>query len=115
MCGGGEGEYLSGPLFLIGAFGKGNIFGVYSSCVSCTLFYVDAAEGRLVGLGVGWLPSHRAPSVYMCHSLVSTWVWVAFFTRYECLSSSGGFFRASLEPESWVPESSRSPSSASAS
>ena len=41
---------LSIPLFVIIVFGKSITFGVDCSCVSYTLFYVDATEGIIVGL-----------------------------------------------------------------
>ena len=95
---------LSGPLFVIGTFERSFTSRDACSCVSYMLFRVDAAEGIVAGLGAreGALSS-GTKRLFL--SLIRFYVGgVAFFKRFECLSSSGGSSRASLEPESRVPK-----------
>ena len=70
------------------------------------LFFIARALGEICTLEV-------IGCIYLSFTFMGTVKVV--FTRLECPLSSGGSSRASLEPEIWVPKSSRSTSSASVS
>jgi len=109
-----EGEGIVSDLsFIVGVDVTYITFGVACPCVSSLIGCVVVTEGVLDGLLLGSLSSHRAAGVYMFPSLVSMGVGVAVLSRFDWPSSSGGSSRASLKHESWVPESSKSPSSTS--
>ena len=84
---------LSGPLFVVGIFGRSFISGVACSCVSYMLFCVDAAEGIVFGLSA----REGALSSGTKRLFVSLICFYAggggFFTRFLYPSSSGGSSR----------------------